>query len=72
MVRQLLISSYTRLDDRDLFAEILDVHLRDRRKTMVSRLDLHGQITFGNTAIMRGPAYDKECLSKTVFSEIHI
>ena len=32
MLRQLLISAYTRLDDRDLYAEILDAHLRDRRK----------------------------------------
>ena len=64
MVRQLLISSYTRLDDRDLFAEILDVHLKDRRKTMVSRLDLHGQITFGDTAVMRGPAYDKTAVGE--------
>ena len=65
MLRQLLISAYTRLDDRDLYAEILDAHLRDRRKTMVSRLDLHGQITFGDTALQLGPAFDKSEVSKT-------
>lgn len=65
MLRQLLISAYTRLDDRDLYAEILDAHLRDRRKTMVSRLDLHGQITFGDTALQLGPAFDKTEVSKT-------
>ena len=67
MVRQLLISAYTRLNERDLFAEILDVHLRDRRKTMVSRLDLHGQITFGESSIlMRGPAFDKSAVGEVV------
>merc|ERR1719197_2238619 len=70
MVRQLLISAYTRLNERDLFAEILDVHLRDRRKTMVSRLDLHGQITFGESSIlMRGPAFDKSAVGEVVQDE---
>merc|ERR1711924_458783 len=58
LVRQLLISAYTRCD-RDLFAEILDAHLKDRRKTLVSRLDLTGNITFAQAPVMRGPAYDK-------------
>ena len=30
---QLLVSAYTRCD-RDLFAEIIDAHLKDRRKTL--------------------------------------
>ena len=32
---QLLVSAYTRCD-RDLFAEIIDAHLKDRRKTLGS------------------------------------
>ena len=35
MLRQLLISAYTRLNDRDLYAEILDAHLKDRRKVIL-------------------------------------
>ena len=62
LVRQLLISAYTRCE-RDLFAEILDSHLKDRRKTLVSRLDLTGTITFAQAPVMRGPAYDKTGVS---------
>ena len=62
LVRQLLISAYTRCD-RDLFAEILDAHLKDRRKTLVSRLDLTGTITFAQAPVMRGPAYDKTAVA---------
>ena len=38
MLRQLLISAYTRLNDRDLYAEILDAHLKDRRKVILINL----------------------------------
>lgn len=61
LIRQLLISAYTR-SNRDLFAEIIDVHLKDRRKTLVSRLDLTGTITFAQAPMMRGPAYDKSAV----------
>ena len=44
MLRQLLISAYTRLDDRDLYAEILDAHLRDRRKEIGSYIFSHNLI----------------------------
>ena len=65
LVRQLLISAYTRCE-RDLFAEILDAHLKDRRKTIVSRLDLTGTITFAQSPMMRGPAYDKTAVGAAV------
>ena len=32
---------------------------------MVSRLDLHGQITFGDTALQLGPAFDKSAVGET-------
>ena len=51
---------------RDLFAEILDSHLKDRRKTLVSRLDLTGTITFAQAPVMRGPAYDKTAVGSTL------
>ena len=34
-------------------------NFEDRRKTLVSRLDLTGNITFAQAPVMRGPAYDK-------------
>jgi len=63
LTRQLLVSAYTRCD-RDLFAEIIDAHLKDRRKTLVSRLDLVGGITFASVPTMTGPAYDKTAVGE--------
>ena len=36
---------------------------------MVSRLDLHGQITFGDTALQLGPAFDRSGVGETIIKE---
>lgn len=36
---------------------------------MVSRLDLHGQITFGDTALQLGPAFDRSGVGETLLKE---